>query len=160
MDDDAAVVLTLDRILGAAVRTGRIAAVHALDLREVPVELSLLVDTLIHLNEVPCRRRERFMGLVLPLEGGRHIRRQVMPLFAGDHARAASAAPCNIVQHSNFLCHGCSPFVVLRNWRVLTHWGARRFLLCGDLFLRQSYRGGAWPSRAGRRPPRPLSDRF
>ena len=51
VDDDGAVFVAVDRILRAALCAGGIAAVEAVLLEKVPVELSLMIDALFHLNE-------------------------------------------------------------------------------------------------------------
>ena len=51
VDDDGAVFIAVDRILRATLCAGGIAAVEAVLLEKVPVELSLMIDALFHLNE-------------------------------------------------------------------------------------------------------------
>ena len=51
VDDDRAVRIAVNGVLGTALRTGGIAAVEAVLLEEVPVELPLVVNALLHLDE-------------------------------------------------------------------------------------------------------------
>ena len=51
VDDDRAVRIAVNGVLGTALRTGGITAVEAVLLEEVPVELPLVIDALLHFDE-------------------------------------------------------------------------------------------------------------
>jgi len=51
IDDDGAVLVAVNGVLRAALRAGGVAAMEAVLLEKVPVELPLVVNALFHLNE-------------------------------------------------------------------------------------------------------------
>ena len=104
---------------------------------------------LFHLDERVDARAEIFMRLVLPLERGVHIRRQVVPLFTRDHAAATRGTTRHVMQHCDFLCHDVRSSPSLYGIES-------SILILGSLFYE-----GPFPRRGGRdvRSPSP-ADRY